>query len=297
MNHQELSERETSIEAIERLGIAALQNAFRAHNKLAEEGLKDIPVNPYRTTIKGDMKAELAVIDTLVNGDFLFLIHSEENGIVKIKNGDRPLEYLAVLDGIDGTKSYKENFGKGRYATLFGIFSKTDPTYNDYLFSGIMEHATGKLFYAVKGKGAFVLKDRVKTRIHCSTKDVLDSGNSVINADTNFDSAFHVHVVGEVADKLPGFDIRLDDSSGAHYANLAFGAVDAVIECTRKDNLEMAAAYGLVVESGGIMVTLDGKSWGDQKYLTFGQDDHIPVISAANPSIAADILKRFSSPN
>jgi len=293
LDRQQNIETETFIDDIERLGIVALQNAFRVHNELGTNGLADVPVLPHKSTIRGDLQAENAVIDTLVNGPYLFLIHSEENGIVKIKNGDRPLDYLAVLDGIDGSKSYKENFGKGRYATMFGIFSNTDPRYGDYLFSGIMEHATGRLFYAVKGKGSFVLKDGVKTRIHCSTKEKLDPRTSVLNADTNFDRVFHVHVVGQVTDKLPGFDVRLGDSSAAHYADLARGAVEAVIESTRKDNLEIGDAYGLITEAGGTMITLDGTNLGDQKYLSFGQDDHVVVISVANASIAKDLLVRI----
>ena len=276
---------------MEGLGIAALQNALRVHNELGEDGLTDIPVNRYRTTLKGDMEAELAVIDTLEEGDFSFLIHSEENGIVTF---DRRQDYLAVLDGIDGSKSYIEKFGEGRYATMLGIFANIDPTYDDYMFSGIMEHATGRLFYAVKGKGAFVLKNGVKTRIHCSTNKALDPRTAVVNADTNFDKALKTDVVGRITARLAGVDIRCEDSSAAHYANLADGTVEAVIESTRKDNLEIAAAYGLIAESGGIMVTLDGKSLGDKRYLVFGQQDHMAVISAANLLIATDLLRRVA---
>src|SRR3989344_9463142 len=132
MSQSERAETEATIEAMEGLGIAALQNALRVHNELGEDGLTDIPVNRYRTTLKGDMEAESAVIDTLEEGDFSFLIHAEENGIVTF--GERQ-DYLAVLYGIDGSKSYIEKFGEGRYATMLGIFANIDPTYDDYMFS------------------------------------------------------------------------------------------------------------------------------------------------------------------
>jgi fructose-1,6-bisphosphatase/inositol monophosphatase family enzyme len=41
------------------------------------------------------------------------------------------------------------------------------------------------------------------------------------------------------------------------------------LECTRKGNLEIAVAYGLIREAGGVMTTADGEDLGPKGYQTF----------------------------
>ncbi|MBX4210746.1 hypothetical protein KW783_02115, partial [Candidatus Parcubacteria bacterium] len=61
---------------------------------------------------------------------------AEEHGVVDITANPR---YLGILDGLDGSSVYKKARGTGRYGTMFGIFDTTDPTYQYYVASGIME--------------------------------------------------------------------------------------------------------------------------------------------------------------
>lgn len=297
MTRQENSkpqELEDSIERIERIGIEALQNAFAVHNALGEKGLELIRKNQLgEITLRGDIACEEAVLDVLEKEGLPIVVHSEEHGVKQV--GNNP-EYLGVLDGIDGSGIYKDEFGKGRYATMFGIFSGTNPEYRDYLFSGIMEHASGRLFYAVKGKGAFVLQNGQTKPIHCRNTEDLDPESIKILADTDFDKIFQVDVIGALRKRLPKFDITTLHAIAAHHSSLANGEVDAVIECTRKGNLEIANSFGLITEAGGAMVTLDGVSIGNKKYLEFGQGqgEYIPVISTATDSLARSIAKRVS---
>lgn len=132
--------------------------------------------------------------------------------------------------------------------------------------------------------------------IRCRDTREFSPEHTKLVADSDFDESFQVNVIGAVTEKLPGFDINCLKASAAHYSSVANGEVDGVIECTRKGNLEIATAYGLATEAGGVMVILDGESLGSKKYLEFGQGEreYIPVISAATASLARDLTDRIS---
>jgi len=92
--------------------------------------------------------------------------------------------------------------------------------------------------------------------------------------------------------KLPSdVNFKCLHSSAAHYVDFVSGGVDLVLECTRKGNLEMAVAYGLVVESGGVMLSFDGKSLGPRRYLKFGQEKYTPIITASTKQLAKELIK------
>ena len=42
------------------------------------------------------------------------------------------------------------------------------------------------------------------------------------------------------------------------------------------------------------MVTMDGKSIGRQNYYTFGQREHIPIITAATKDLADDVIRHLN---
>lgn len=282
------------IESIERLGVSALMESHIAHDSLGVEGTKDVKKNEYGdTATKGDIKAEEAVISFLKRSGIPITIFSEEHGKVELSESPK---FLSTLDGIDGSGIYKREFGVGRYGTMFSICKGADPTYDDYLFGGIMEHATGKLFFAVKGKGAFVLQNGVKTPINCSESLELNPETVRICVDENFDSQFNSSVIGDTfTSKLLGFQrTERIDSTGAHYADLASGACDFVLECTRKGNLELAVGYALTREAGGIIVDMHGEGLGGRRFKKFGQNEYTPFAAAANQTLAQGLLKYLS---
>ena len=90
---------------------------------------------------------------------------------------------------------------------------------------------------------------------------------------------------------LTKFKPGYEKASSLYYAALAEGTVDAVLECTRKGNLEIAVEYRLTTEAGGVVVDLDGKDIGDKKYFDFMQTKPAGIISAATNELAQDILK------
>ena len=268
--------------------LRALNLTFLAHEKLGALGEALVEKNQFGdTALRMDIEAEKAVITALERAGVPIVIHSEEHGIVKL--GNNP-QYLGVLDGLDGSDEYKRFRGKGRYGTMLGIFSNTDPLYGDYIFQGIMEHASKKLFYATKNQGAFMKDSQGIHPIQTSGLSNLDYNSKVYFTEADFDR-FGADK-SPVVTALQGIPFTRIGSTASHYADLVSGKVDLLIEPTRKGNLEFGAACGLVFEAKGVVSTLDGVDLRQQRFLEFGQKENFTVISAATPELLAEVLKR-----
>ncbi len=276
---------------LEKIALAALERAYNVHQELGADGEQLIRKNQFgETALKADIEAEKAVINAFREAKVPIRIISEEHGITEV--ADNPV-YLGILDGLDGSGVYKKEREKGRYTTMLGIFSNLNPKYDDYLFSGVMEHSTRRLFYALKNKGSLLVKNGKTTSIKCSSVKKLDK-NTKIYADELFDKVFNTSFIHDTyLSKLRDHNLLHENASSVHYVDLANGSADLVLECTRKGNLEIAVAYGLETESGGVIVTLDGQSLGSRRYLEFCQDKHVPVISAATKELAEDLIKHL----
>ncbi len=270
---------------IKDVALTALTNAYKIHEKLGPCGKEMVKRNQFdEKALRVDVEAEKGVIQTLRHNRVPIKIVSEEHGTIII--GNNP-EYLGILDGLDGSSVYKKSRGKGRYGTMFAIFSGLDPKYSNYLFSGAMEHSTGRLFYAMKKYGAFVIEDAIQTPIYTSGQKKI-SKSSKIYIDEYFDINRKTFL-----SKLLNYNTSYLGSSCTYYVDLASGKADLVLECTRKNNLEIAVAYGLITEAGGAMMSIDKTKLGQMKYNTFGQHCHIPVVTASTKQLALNLIDRI----
>ncbi|QQG44019.1 MAG: hypothetical protein HYW86_04105 [Candidatus Roizmanbacteria bacterium] len=276
------------IEIIKKVANKALQAARNVHDQLGAEGERKINKNQFGdTALKADIETEEAVLDVLKKYNLPLKVISEEHGIIII--GKEP-RYLGILDSIDGSGVYMKSRGVGRYGTMLAIYKGLDPKYNDYIYGGIMEHVANKLYYASKGDGSWLVNEGQTQSIHCRSSKQLNKQRSKLYIDAAFDNIFGSHVFDEIVTKLINFNTSFTLSSCIQYADLANGAVDGVIECTRKGNLEIAAAYPLINEAGGVMVTKDAIQLGESKYNEFGQKDHFLVFSACTMGFAKSLL-------
>lgn len=275
----------------------ALMDVYKNHQLLGPSGAEKKVKNSFgEISLRADIVAEEDVINTLRRSGIPIRVISEEHGVVNL--GDK---YLGILDGLDGTNRYVAYLNgdkNARYGTMFGIFKGLDPIYDDFIFSGIMEHPSATLFYLDNGK-AFSkdLKAGSTSEIRASGKKSFDSGTRIIINDY-YAAAHYQFVVETFINKLPK-ELKHDCllSTAAHFADLVSGKVDLVLEPTRKGNLEFAAAYGLVKASGGVMLTLDGKSIGTRKYFTFGQERYVPIISASTLELAESVIDYLTKSN
>lgn len=267
--------------------VKSLLEAFNVHELLGEKGQELMQKNQFgETALRMDIEAEGAILDFLRKQKIPIRVISEEHGITEI--GDNP-QYLGVLDGLDGSGVYKKARGKGRYGTMFGIFKSLDPTYDDYIASGIMEHSTGRLFIASKNSGAFIVRNNETLPIHAEQKTELDK-NMKIYIDENFGINRETF-----SENLKGFNTQCLQASSADYMGVVEGEAGFALECSFKGNLEKAVAYGLVREAGGVMVDMDGNDIGDKKYLEFAQQGHIPIVTAGNLKLAQALLEHIKS--
>lgn len=281
---------ENSIEWKERfkqIVLDSLRRTLSAHDSLGEIGEELVQKNQFGdTALRVDIECEKVILDFLKEMRVPIRVISEEHGQVDITENPR---YLGILDGLDGSNVYKKERGRARYGTMFGIFNTTNPSYSDYLVSGIMEHSTKRLFVAQRNGGAFVVKGDKRTPVHSSGRTQLDP-----SAQIYIDEYFEIN--REIfSKKLKGFNTHYGGSSAVYYADVASGAADLILECTRKNNLEIAIAYGLETEAGAVMVGLDGASLGDKKYLEFGQKEKVPIITAATRELAERLLEHIKT--
>lgn len=265
--------------------IGALHAAYGVHESLGADGEALIHKNQFGdTALRVDIECEQAVLHVLRKDSVPIQVISEEHGTTII--GGKP-QYLGILDGLDGSSLYKKARGKKGYGTMFAIFSGTDPTYDDYIVCGIMQHATNRLLVAEKNQGAYVIEGGQQHVLSVSGKESLDASVKIY-IDEYFDynrETFSQH--------LREFKPKYEGASSLYYAALAEGSADLVLECTRKGNLEIAVEYGLTREAGGMVADLNGQDIGNEKYLTFGQDKQFGIISAAARNLVLEVLKKI----
>lgn len=286
-------------EESEVITLEALLNAFDRSQLLGKEGIRPYGKNKYgETRLRVDWESEEAIIQTLRKYKLPITVVSEEHDIVVLGN-----ELLGILDGKDGSGMCVE-FWKGnkkaRFGTMFAIYRGRNPCYSDYITSGIMEDPNERLFIATKGKGAFAtnVNDETGTWIplHVSNKRKLDRRTKIL-VDYYYPSEYLFHKIIKIyVDSLEGFDWETLRCSAAHYIDLITGKAHAVLETTRKDNLEIAVAYPFIAEAGGVMVTNDGKDIGNKYYSKFGRkkNEHLPVLSATNMTLARRLAQKIN---
>lgn len=265
--------------------IDALHAAHTAHEHLGIKGEELIRKNQFGdTALRADIECEQAVLQVLRKNQVPIQVISEEHGTTLIE--DTPA-YLGILDGLDGSALYKKARGKKRYGTMFAIFNNTNPTYADYIVCGIMQHATNRIFIAEKDQGTSIIEDNKETVAYTSGKKVFDEDIKIY-----IDEYFEYNRK-TFSQYLRDFKPQYEGSSALYYAALAEGSADVVLECTRKGNLEIAVEYGLTREAGGAVTDLEGHDIGSQKYLAFGQNMQLGIISSASHELAQEVLKKL----
>jgi len=262
----------------------ALLNSYKVIMELGSEGTEELETNECGDpSLKGDYEAEEAVIKVLKDSGLGIRIVSEEHGSFDL---GKP-EYIGVLDGLDGSSLYKKDWKNSRAGTMFVILNGLDPKYGDYLAAGIMEHATGKLYLASKGKGCFVYDLGNEQRVKVSEPVSFDKARIYVNS---FEP--NQRIYQKISDKFETKDI----ASAANFIDLICGKVNLVLECTfilnnvSKKNLELAVAYGMVKEADGFMIDENGDDLGQKRYLEFGMDRNIAIISGCSKGLVLSVL-------
>ena len=297
------SEIETEVPLHELYGACAkaLKKAYRVVRELGDDGRKEIDakaesgINRGKKVLVADLRAEEAVIETLKQHKLPIRMISEEHGEFDLSPNP---QYLGILDGLDGSNLYRDKGKEARVGTMFGIFEGLNPSYDDYLYSGIIEHPDGRLFFAEKGQGAFIYtpakekEERGRTEaIKASKIETIEGAEIYIDVGRKYNREFFV-------DKMKELQWKSLRSLSVHHMNITSGNAHLSLDCTGKRNLELAVSYGLHKQAGAVMVTMDGRTIGQRKYLEFGQGkdeegnyENIPVITACTQELARALIQ------
>ena len=187
---------------------------------------------------------------------------SEEAGT---KNEDA--EYVWVMDPIDGTLNFSKGLG------LFGVMVCLVHR-REVILTAIYLPAMGELFFAKKGKGAYLNGKK----IHCSTREGLDKSFGMASSSLHGrNGKFLKALIAEAEHK----SIQL-----GHFGSIAVNACYAA--CGRRDFLvalvghiwDFAPITLLLSEAGCTVTDLKGNPW------KFGQLE----LVAANPLLHKELL-------
>lgn len=279
---------------LKQFGIAVLREVHATFLKLIQDGSarQNVGQNQFgEMAMQIDISSEEIVIKHLrVYSDKTkqgIRVVSEEHGEFVI--GNEP-ELTAFLDGFDGSSAFRDSKGEARGGTMFALYEGIDPRFQDYLFSGIVDHILEKLVVAVKGDGALLVAGDKTSAARVSSAKTLDSSTHIdIDEGVKNYPTFPSHAQGYFYEPTKkSFKTRYVGSSAVYFFDLAVGKTDVVLEYGRKNNLEHMVAYPLVVESDGVMEFVAGGGLASTRYSSYcAMDNGYPaIIAAATPQLA-----------
>jgi len=195
---------------------------------------------------KIDLVAEEKVIETIRKSGTNPTIIGEECGT--IKGNDKG--YI-IMDAIDGTtnvtRSIPFNCCSLAYATNSKLSSVVD--------AAIIDITTGDLYYASKGKGAFLNGNNMTVR----KSDKIKQDEIIAGINISGVSQELLHSIGPFISKLN--HIRVFGANALELCFLARGYLDLFLDFRAKIRpTDMAAAFLIVKEAGGLFLDKSGNT-------------------------------------
>jgi len=224
-------------------------------------------------TGKGDIVTEIdeacerLILDRITREFPNYPILSEESGAFGVEE-DMP---VWVIDPLDGTRNYK--MGIPFFCTSIGLVRKGVPE-----IGAIYDPIHDEMFFAERGKGAFVNGERISIGCEDSLEDAIVSISWVkqkVNRHT------FLNFIDELSHQTSYF--RRFGSAALVTAYVACGRVDAYMQ-GGLNPWDMAAAVLLIEEAGGMITDFQGKP------IDIRNKD-IEVVTA-NPKLHSILLEK-----
>lgn len=195
---------------------------------------------------KIDLVAEQKVIDTIKQSGANPTIIGEECGTIK----GNDTGYI-IMDAIDGTT----NITRAIPFNCCSLAYATDSTLSSVTDAAVIDIATGDLYYASKGKGAFLNGNKITVRKHDGIKlDELIAGINISGV-----SPALLHSISPIITKLN--HIRIFGANALELCFLARGFLDIFMDFRDKIRpTDMAAAILIAREAGGLVLDKHGNS-------------------------------------
>ena len=246
--------------------IEKLIEIVRSVREIILNGKKEITEKGYADFVTdADLKVQEAITKKLKEEYPSYLMIGEESGLKTVTD-----EPTFILDPIDGTTNFM--YGLGLSAVSLGLSVCRE------IVAGIVyEPVRDEVFYAEKGKGAFLNKNRININPKKQLKDCLIAiGTAPYKRN---DTAKRFDIFKRVFDA--SLDIRRLGSAAIDLCYTACGRLDGFFE----ENLKVwdyAAGMVIIKEAGGIVTGFDG---APQDLNAKGD------IVAGNPQINSQLVK------
>lgn len=293
--------------------LETMTSVYLNHKSLGEGGKEKTAENQFGDmAMVADVQAEEKVLagakkysDVTGKG---IVFRGEEMGNGFVKKGE--IEYwlkedkssqveageLWVMDGLDGSENYKDKT-EWPYGTMVGIADKIDPKYNDFKTVAICMEEEGQIVLATtegEQSGVFVfdlINNKVTKLTPFNQSGEFDS--ETVLADNYFNEA------KKLIEAHPELGQRRIGSTAATVVSMAIRNLvtnlrypkmnelhEALVDVTRKGNLEQSIVYLMLKLLGGDVLDINGHSIGNNDFKTWGQgnNEHLPIFPMANPN-------------
>ncbi len=239
----------------------------------AEAGITLGPGAGGDITRRIDRVAEDAVIDVLKKGGIGCRVISEEYGELRI--GDDREGFRVIIDSIDGTTNAIRDIPF--YCTSLAV---SNGGYLQDVFAGlVIDQYSGERYVASKGHGAYHSGKRMES------SQVGDMTEALIGIDLSGASL-------RVATDLSHFisktrHTRHLGAAALEVCMVAEGRLDAYVDTREKLRVtDIAAAQLILIESGGVIVSLNGDRLDSALSLT----DRLSFVAAGKEDLCSKIL-------
>ncbi len=222
--------------------------------------------NPNDFVTEVDHASERVIIDTLLEAYPGHGILAEESGRA---HGAKDSEYLWIIDPLDGTTNFIH--GLPTYAVSIAL------SYRGQVQQAVVyDPARNDLFYASKGRGAFLNDRRLRVSKRVRLSDSLIGTGFPFRKGDNFKR--YMKIFEEVMQQCAG--LRRPGAAALDLCYVAAGWYDGFFE-TGLQPWDMAAGSLMVSEAGGLI----GNFSGDADYL-FQRE-----VIAGNPKIFGQLVR------
>ena len=230
--------------------------------KVATKGINDF-------VTEVDQAAEAAIISTLLEAYPGHAILAEESGR---QHGSKHSDYLWIIDPLDGTTNFIHGFPVYAVSIALAFRGKVeqavvyDPSRND-------------LFYASKGKGAYLNDRRLRVSKRTRMSDALIGTGFPFRKGDNFKR--YLKMFEEVMQQCAG--LRRPGAAALDLCYVAAGWYDGFFE-TGLSPWDVAAGSLMITEAGGLVGNFTGES--DFMYQR--------EVVAANPRIYGQLVQMLT---
>jgi len=225
----------------------AVKLAMQAGKELVKNFRKDRELLNLRRTVKGivtkyDEKSNKMIIEAISENYPDYNIWTEESGII-----EKGSEYIWIADPLDGTVNFASS--NPLFCVTIALLMKNEP-----ILGVTYSPVIGELFFAEKGKGAFLNRDRISV----STTENLEECYTYFCEGGEKNRLRTSKINSVVYPKVR--DFRKLGSAALEAAWTANGRGDAYIT-TKIEPWDVAAGVLFIREAGGKVTDFKGEPW------------------------------------